>query len=314
VLLGCSNSEEIVDDSSELVTRGKAFSDRFWQRHAKPTRVTVPAIVRDGSDPGDQPNERRLVDDATFQTERHVRAGRPERGAGTVASALTRRLVADRLGCDATGHVHGFQRAAWRQTRQNEAYGLDLGGVGGSDHGAAVPEWHVSARLGPTNGWRRQRRRPTIPTVVLGNPQTAFHVSTRGEYGMRLMVDLARHWQQGSISLHAVAQREDLPEAYLEQLVAVLRKAGLVNGKRGAGGGYMLARDPSAITAGDIVRALEGPIEPQICTAEGDPVLNCIREQDCGTRAVWVKLQSTIAQALDGMTLADLAKEKVTVA
>ncbi|HET9809607.1 MAG TPA: Rrf2 family transcriptional regulator, partial [Candidatus Limnocylindria bacterium] len=75
-------------------------------------------------------------------------------------------------------------------------------------------------------------------------PQTAFHVSTRGEYGMRLMVDLARHWQQGSISLHAVAQREDLPEAYLEQLVAVLRKAGLVNGKRGAGGGYVLARDP----------------------------------------------------------------------
>ena len=52
---------------------------------------------------------------------------------------------------------------------------------------------------------------------------------------MRLMVDLARHWQQGSISLHAVAEREDLPEAYLEQLVAVLRKAGLVNGKRGAG-------------------------------------------------------------------------------
>jgi Rrf2 family cysteine metabolism transcriptional repressor len=149
---------------------------------------------------------------------------------------------------------------------------------------------------------------------VLGNPQTAFHVSTRGEYGMRLMVDLARHWHQGSVSLHAVASREDLPEAYLEQLVAVLRKAGLVNGKRGAGGGYTLARDPSAITAGDIVRALEGPIEPQICTAEGDPVLNCIREQDCGTRAVWVKLQSTIAQALDGMTLADLAKEKVTVA
>ena len=94
---------------------------------------------------------------------------------------------------------------------------------------------------------------------------------------MRLMVDLARHWQQGSVSLHAVAQREDLPEAYLEQLVAVLRKAGLVN-------------------------------------AEGDPVVNCIREQDCGTRAVWVKLQSTIARALDGMTLADLTKEKVTVA
>jgi Rrf2 family protein len=145
---------------------------------------------------------------------------------------------------------------------------------------------------------------------VLGNPTTptAFHVSTRGEYGMRLMVDLARHWGEGSISLHAVAQREDLPEAYLEQLVAVLRKAGLVSGKRGAGGGYMLAREPSRITAGDVVRALEGPIEPQVCTAEGEPIVNCIRERDCGTRTVWLKLQSTIASALDGMTIAELAK------
>ena len=69
--------------------------------------------------------------------------------------------------------------------------------------------------------------------------------------------------------------------------------------------------DRVAHPSGGVART---PIEPQICTAEGDPVVNCIREQDCGTRAVWVKLQSTIAKALDGMTLADLAKEKVTVA
>jgi Rrf2 family protein len=127
---------------------------------------------------------------------------------------------------------------------------------------------------------------------------------------MRLMIDLARHWGQGTVSLHAVAEREDLPEAYLEQLVAALRKSGLVIGKRGAGGGYLLSRDPTKITAGDVVRALEGPIEPQICTAEGDPILNCIREQDCGTREVWQKLQKTIATALDGMNLAELAKPK----
>ena len=124
---------------------------------------------------------------------------------------------------------------------------------------------------------------------------------------MRLMVDLARHWQQGSVSLHAVAQREDLPEAYLEQLVAVLRKAGLVYGKRGAGGGYTLARDPSAITAGDIVRALEGPIEPQICTAEGEAVVNCALQPGCATHHVWMTVQAQIAKALDGMTLKDLA-------
>jgi Rrf2 family protein len=139
-------------------------------------------------------------------------------------------------------------------------------------------------------------------------PPAAFHVSTRGEYGMRLMVDLARHWGEGAVSLHAVATREQLPEAYLEQLVASLRKAGLVNGKRGAGGGYTLARDPKAITAGDIVRALEGPIEPQICTAEGEAVVNCVLQPGCATHHVWLAVQKNIAGALDGMTLADLVK------
>ena len=125
---------------------------------------------------------------------------------------------------------------------------------------------------------------------------------------MRLMVELARRYGEGSVSLHAVAEGQQLPEAYLEQLVAVLRKAGLVTGKRGAGGGYTLSRDPGEITVGDVVRALEGPIEPQVCTAEGDPVLNCVREQDCGTRAVWHKLQATIARALDAMTLEQVAR------
>ena len=124
---------------------------------------------------------------------------------------------------------------------------------------------------------------------------------------MRLMVELARNWGQGTVSLHAVAEREGLPEAYLEQLVATLRRVGLVTGKRGAGGGYTLARDPSGITAGDVVRALEGPIEPQICTAEGEAIVNCVHEPSCGTRLVWVKLQETIAKALDGLTLAELA-------
>src|SRR5204863_7330633 len=126
---------------------------------------------------------------------------------------------------------------------------------------------------------------------------------------MRLMVDLARNHGNGTVSLHAVAEREQLPEAYLEQLVAVLRKAGLVTGKRGAGGGYLLAREPAEITAGGVVRALEGPIVPQGCTGEGDPVLNCVREQGCGTRLVWLKLQATIARALDGMTLDQIARQ-----
>ena len=129
---------------------------------------------------------------------------------------------------------------------------------------------------------------------------------------MRLMVDLARRYGEGAISLHAVATREQLPEAYLEQLVASLRKAGLVQGKRGAGGGYTLSRAPSAITAGDIVRALEGPIEPQICTAEGEAIVNCVLQPGCATHHVWMSVQQNIAKALDNMTLADLVAKEST--
>ena len=129
---------------------------------------------------------------------------------------------------------------------------------------------------------------------------------------MRLMVDLARHYGEGAVSLHAVATREQLPDAYHEQLVANLRRAGLVQGKRGAGGGYTLARDPESISAGDIVRALEGPIEPQICTAEGEAVVNCALQPGCATHHVWMTVQSTIAKALDGMSLRDLTLKTAT--
>lgn len=123
---------------------------------------------------------------------------------------------------------------------------------------------------------------------------------------MRLMVELAKHFGDGPVSLRVVARREDLPEAYLEQLASALRGAGLLKGKRGAGGGYVLARPPSEIRAGHIVRALDGPIEPQICVAEGEPVLNCVREPFCDTRQVWLKLQQSMIATLDGITLADL--------
>ncbi len=120
------------------------------------------------------------------------------------------------------------------------------------------------------------------------------------------MVDLAKHFGSGPASLRAVAEREDLPEAYLEQLAASLRVAGLLKGKRGAGGGYVLARPPAEIRAGDVIRALDGPIAPQICSVEGDPVVNCVREPFCDTRAVWQRLRDSMVATLDGITLASL--------
>ncbi len=127
---------------------------------------------------------------------------------------------------------------------------------------------------------------------------------------MRLMVELAKHFGAGPVSLRAVAEREDLPEAYLEQLAASLRAAGLVRGKRGAGGGYVLATPPAEIRAGDIIRALDGPIVPQICAAEGDPVVNCVREPFCDTHTVWQRLRDSMIAALDGVTLASLIQQR----
>jgi Rrf2 family protein len=85
-------------------------------------------------------------------------------------------------------------------------------------------------------------------------------LSTRGHYGLKAMFDLAQHYGSEPIPLKTVAERQNISDNYLEQLIAILRKAGLVKSVRGAQGGYILARDPGSITVGDIIRAMEGPI------------------------------------------------------
>jgi Rrf2 family protein len=150
-------------------------------------------------------------------------------------------------------------------------------------------------------------------TVLLTPPKPAFHgtgalaFSTKGEYGVRLMVQLGRHFGMGPASLAEIAAEEDLPRAYLEQLVTSLRDAGLVVSTRGARGGYELARPPLDIGMGEILRALEGPIAPMFCASD-DPVhaTTCDRSSRCTVNVLWVRLRDAITGALDSMTLADL--------
>lgn len=143
--------------------------------------------------------------------------------------------------------------------------------------------------------------RTTVPT------SGAVHFSTRGEYGVRLMVELARHHGTGPISLTEIAQHEDLPRPYLEQLVVNLREAGLVTSTRGAHGGYALARDPARIRMGEVIRALEGPLAPMVCASE-DPThaALCGRSGFCTVNLLWVKVRSAVAEALDSVLLSDL--------
>ncbi|GAW92688.1 RrF2 family transcriptional regulator [Calderihabitans maritimus] len=133
-------------------------------------------------------------------------------------------------------------------------------------------------------------------------------LSTKGEYGLRAMFDLAMRYGEGPISLKSIAERQDISEHYLEQLAAGLRKAGLVKSVRGAQGGYILAREPDEITVGEIIRVLEGPIAPMDCVSE-EATETCERAETCVTRGIWEKVKEKVSEVLDSITLADMCRE-----
>ncbi len=133
-------------------------------------------------------------------------------------------------------------------------------------------------------------------------------ISTKGHYGVQAMFELAQHYGKGPVSLKSIAERQDLSEHYLEQLIASLRRAGLVKSVRGAQGGYILARDPADIKVGDIIRVLEGPIAPVECVSDADSD-QCLKAESCVTRSVWEKVRNSIEEVLDSITLADMCKD-----
>lgn len=133
--------------------------------------------------------------------------------------------------------------------------------------------------------------------------------STRTRYGLRAMVDLALNYNPKEPEpLVHVAERQDISEGYLEQVMTSLRKAGLVRSVRGSQGGYLLARKPSEITAGEIIRCLDGPLGPTSCVNEYDPE-SCDRADTCVTRILWERIRDSIAAIIDNTTLEDLCKE-----
>jgi Rrf2 family protein len=138
--------------------------------------------------------------------------------------------------------------------------------------------------------------------------------STKAEYGVRVMVELARRAGKGPVPLAEIAAHDGLPLAYLEHLVARLRKAGLLDSRRGAHGGYLLARPPDEITMAEVVAALEGSIAPIECISEAaDGSIVCSREsaaegesQVCPTKLLWTRVRFSIVRTLQETTLANL--------
>lgn len=131
-------------------------------------------------------------------------------------------------------------------------------------------------------------------------------LSTRARYGIHAMFDLACHAGEPPQPLKSIAERESIPEPYLEQLMSLLRKEGLVVSSRGAQGGYTLSDKPANITIGRILRALEGSLAPVSCL-ENDSA--CGRTCDCASRLVWQRMYESIEQAMDNMTLQDMLSD-----
>lgn len=134
-----------------------------------------------------------------------------------------------------------------------------------------------------------------------------MRLTAKSEYGLLALIDLATSWEAGPVSARDIAKNRDIPPAFLEQLLATLRREGLVTSMRGARGGFALARNPREITALDIVEALEGPLAPTVCDSQSV----CGREGACAAEPVWTRVSTALRAVLADFDLASLAERQV---
>lgn len=135
-------------------------------------------------------------------------------------------------------------------------------------------------------------------------------LSTKGRYGLRALVDLAQYSKETPVSISSISFRQDISERYLEQIMAMLKKAGLVRSIRGASGGYVLAKDMKEISVGDVLRALEGSLDPVNC-AGLNPDGECSISDICVTKYVWKKINESINRTVDEISLDQLVEESI---
>ncbi len=133
-----------------------------------------------------------------------------------------------------------------------------------------------------------------------------MRISTKGRYALRLMLDLALHYNGEFISLKEIAERQEISTKYLEQIITVLNRAGFVKSVRGAQGGYMLSKEPSEFTVGMILRLMEGDLAPVRCIEDEEN--KCERAEQCVTVEVWKKIDEAVNDIVDNITLRDLTE------
>ena len=137
-------------------------------------------------------------------------------------------------------------------------------------------------------------------------------LSTKGRYGLRALIDLAQYSEETPVSITSISKRQDISERYLEQLMSMLKKAGIVKSIRGANGGYILARDAKEISVGEVLRALEGSLEPVEC-AGLDPRGGCQASESCVTKYVWQKINDSINDTVNQIMLDERIQESKSI-
>ena len=128
-------------------------------------------------------------------------------------------------------------------------------------------------------------------------------ISTKGRYGLRLMVELGENWGNGPLSIREVSRRQEISEKYLEQIILQLSRAGLVKSIRGAQGGYVLTAPPEEISAGQVLRAVEGSLSPVECVDDGS---ECQKVDQCVTCELWRRIKGAVDNVVDSTSIGDL--------
>ena len=134
-------------------------------------------------------------------------------------------------------------------------------------------------------------------------------ISTRSRYGLRAILELAMEYGKGPLQIKIIAERQEISNKYLEQIMAILKSVGLVRSIRGAIFGYILAKEPKNVQISDIFIALEGPLVTVDCI---DHPEFCTRCTDCVTRHVWTEIQDSIMKVMNSITLQDLVDKSLT--
>ena len=139
-----------------------------------------------------------------------------------------------------------------------------------------------------------------------------MHFSAKTENAVLALLYLTCHGQSGPVTVQKMSQELDIPHSFLEQIVALLKRAGLIHSIRGSHGGYLLAKEPKQITFGEILELTKGPVAPYACVADDDHFA-CSLEPTCAVRHVWQEVQTAIHQILNNTTLHDLCERTTAV-